>query len=78
MESRFWGTDDIGYWRVPFIWLFAMALGSMKLEPSYMPFCGDWKSIARVYPESSRSKVNRDGWEGRKEVSVKVQVSGAQ
>ena len=33
--------------RAPFIWGLAMALGSMKLEGSYMPFCGDWKSMMR-------------------------------
>lgn len=31
--------------RAPFIWGLAMALGSMKLEGSYIPFWGDWKSI---------------------------------
>lgn len=45
-ESRFWGIDDMGYGRAPFIGGFAMALGSMKLEGSYMAFCGDWKSMA--------------------------------
>ena len=38
----------MGYGRAPFIWLLAIADGSMKLLGSYMPFCGDaWKSMAR-------------------------------
>lgn len=48
VESLFWGIDDIGYARAPFICGLPIALGSMKLEGSYMPpFCGDWKSMVR-------------------------------
>jgi hypothetical protein len=39
----------MGYERAPFICGFAIALGSMKLEGSYMPFWGDWKSMLRGY-----------------------------
>ena len=54
VESRFWGIDDMGYCRAPFIWLPAMALGSMKLEGSYMAFCDDWKSRARGHRGRAR------------------------
>jgi hypothetical protein len=56
VESRFWGIDDMGYERAPFICCgFAIALGSMKLEGSKpMPFWGDWKSMVRGYGERLR------------------------
>jgi hypothetical protein len=49
VESRFAGTDDMGlYGRAPFSWGFAIALGSMKLEGSYIPFWVGWKSMVVV------------------------------
>lgn len=41
-----------------------MALGSMKLEGSYIPFCGDWNSILRGCPEGSRPGVEEGYEEG--------------
>jgi hypothetical protein len=37
-----------------------MALGSMKLEGSYMPFCGDWKSMLRAL-DGGREKMDGEG-----------------
>jgi hypothetical protein len=62
-ESRFWGTEGIGLnGRAPFIWGFAIALGSMKLEGSYIPFWGDWKSMMVCYcDEQSRAAAAGGG-----------------
>jgi hypothetical protein len=46
--------------RAPFIWGFAIALGSMKLEGSYIPFWGDWKSMmVRYCREQPRAAAGR-------------------
>ena len=67
VESRFWGTDGIGlYGRAPFIWGFAMALGSMKLEGSYIPFWGDWKSMMVRYCREWLRRAGRGNGQSRK------------
>lgn len=49
-----------------------MALGSMKLEGSYMPFWGDWKSMMRGYLEGRAGAV-----EGVKERVERRATEGA-
>lgn len=75
VESRFWGMDDgMGYWREPFIWLAWMALGSMKLEGSYMPFWDGWKSMARDHHGGGGRGRSDEGEERRSERLVWVRV----